>query len=346
MSESMYEPLVSVTRGPIVESIHFGAAAVVDSHGNLLFSLGDAYGVTYLRSTSKPLQAIPFVENGGIEKFGFTEEETAIMCASHHGTEDHVRVIQSMHQKAGLSLEQLVCGSHFPSDPASNKRMLRNGETPVAYHNNCSGKHTMMLAYAALKGYPSENYIQPDHPVQQDMLACICEMCRIAREEIPIGIDGCSVPVFGMPLINAALGFARMADPYELPVKRADACHTLTQAMMHYPNMIAGPNAFDTDLMSAANGKVFTKGGAEGFQGIGILPGVLAPDSPGIGIAIKISDGDLTNRARCAVSLEILRQLQALTESELNPLAAYDNHHPVYNWRKIEVGNLLTLFQL
>jgi L-asparaginase II len=137
-----------------------------------------------------------------------------------------------------------------------------------------------------------------------------------------------------------------MADPHQLAEPRATACRVLTQAMMHYPTMIAGPDAFDTDLMYAANGKVFTKGGAEGFQGIGILPGVCSPDSPGIGIAVKISDGDATGRARTAVSLEILRQLQALTENELNPLAAYDNHHPIYNWRKIEVGNLTTTFKL
>jgi L-asparaginase II len=346
MTKTMYEPLVSVTRGPIQESVHFGAAAVVDSSGNLLFSLGDAQGVTYLRSTSKPIQAIPFVEYGGVEKYGFTEEETAIMCASHHGTEDHVRVVQSMHQKAGLSLDQMMCGSHYPYDPASRERMILQEITPVAYHNNCSGKHTMMLAYAKLKGYPAVDYVLPEHPVQQDILTCMSEMCGIAKNRIEIGIDGCSVPVFGMPLYNAALGFARMADPRSLPDARANACRVLTQAMMHYPGMIAGPNSFDTDLLAAAHGKVFTKGGAEGFQGAGVLSDVSALNQAGIGIAIKISDGDSSGRARAAVTLEILRHLHALTESELGLLSAYDNHHPVTNWRKIEVGKLETLFTL
>lgn len=342
----MYEPLISVTRGPLVECIHFGAAAVVDSLGNLLVALGDANGITFLRSTSKPLQAIPFVEAGGVERFGFTEEETALMCASHHGTPDHVRVVQSMHKKVGLTLDQLMCGSHFPTDPASRDAMIRNRETPVAYHNNCSGKHTMMLSYASLKGYPCQDYISPNHPVQQDILTCMSEMCRLPKDEIVIGIDGCSVPVFGMPLYHAALGFARMADPQELPQARAEACRRLSQAMMHYPLMIAGPGAFDTDLMTAAHGKVFCKGGAEGFQGIGILPGVIAPDSPGIGIAIKISDGDPSGRARSVISLTLLRYLKAMQEDEFTPLAKYDNHTPIYNWRKIEVGQVTTLFEL
>ena len=346
MSKSMYEPLVSVTRGPLVECIHFGAAAVVDAHGNLIAALGDANGVTFLRSTSKPIQAIPFVEAGGVEKYHFTEEEMAIMCASHHGTPEHVRVVQSMHQKVGLGLDQLLCGVHYPSDPASHDAMIRAGETPVAYHNNCSGKHTMMLSYASLKGYPSENYTDPQHPVQQDILTCMSEMCRLPKDEIAIGVDGCSVPVFGMPLYHAALGFARMADPHELAPARADACRRLSGAMMHYPMMIAGPSGFDTKLMTAANGKVFCKGGAEGFQGIGILPGVIAPDSPGIGIAVKISDGDPSDRARSAVSLALLRYLKAMTEEEFAPLAAYDNHHPIYNWRKMEVGQLMTMFEL
>ncbi len=347
MTKTMVEPIVAVTRGPITESIHFGAVAVVDANGKLLFSQGNAQGVAYLRSTSKPIQAIPFVECGGVEKYGFTEEETAIMCASHHGTEDHVRVVQSMHQKAGLSLDQLMCGSHFPTDPASRDRMIREGSTPVAYHNNCSGKHTMMLSYARLKGYPTEDYVLPEHPVQQDIISCMSEMCQIEKDKIVIGIDGCSVPVFGMPLYNAALGFASMADPQnDMPAPRANACRVLSQAMMHFPGMIAGPDGFDTDLMTAANGKVFCKGGAEGFQGVGILPSVSPHYPSGIGIAIKISDGDASGRARSAVTLELLRRLGVLNEKEFSELAVYDNHHPVYNWRKMEVGKVETLLDL
>ncbi|MBI9049586.1 MAG: asparaginase [Anaerolineaceae bacterium] len=346
VNASMYEPLVSLSRGPIEESLHFGAAAVVDSNGKLMFSLGDANGVTYLRSTSKPLQAIPFVEAGGAKKFEFTEEETAIMCASHHGTAEHVRVVQSMHQKAGLRLEQMMCGVHYPEDTNSRNALIEQGQGPVAYHHNCSGKHTMMLAYAKLMGYSSEDYIQPHHPVQRDILRCVSEMCQYSEEKIAIGVDGCTVPVFGMPLYNAALGFARMADPHALSEKRAAACRTLSQAMMHYPMMIAGPKGFDTHLMTAANGKVFCKAGAEGFQGVGILPGVLGPDSPGIGIAIKISDGDPNLRARSAVALSILHHMQVLTEAELGNLMDYTSAHPVYNWRKIEVGKLTTTFDL
>jgi L-asparaginase II len=346
MNASMYEPLVSLSRGPIEECIHFGAAAVVDANGKLLFNLGDAYGVTYLRSTSKPIQAIPFVEVDGVEKFGFSEEETALMCASHHGTADHIRVVKSMHQKAGLSLDQMLCGIHYPSDTTERNRLILQDLEPVAYHNNCSGKHTMMLAYAKLMGYPMEDYINPTHPVQRDILDCMAEMCKIPKDDIDIGVDGCSVPVFGMPLYNAALGFARMADPHDLPQKRADAARTLAKAMIHYPGMVAGPKGFDTQLMQAANEKLFCKAGAEGFQGVGILPGVLGNNNPGIGIAVKISDGDPSLRARSAVTIAILQHLQALTEEEINNLSEYASGHAIYNWQKMEVGKLTTTFDL
>jgi L-asparaginase II len=342
----MYEPLVSLSRGPIEECIHFGAAAIVDSTGKLLYSLGDPQGVTYLRSTSKPIQAIPFVEAGGVEKFGFSEEEAALMCASHHGTAEHIRVVKSMHQKAGLELAQMLCGVHYPSDTEERNRLILQDLEPVAYHNNCSGKHTMMLAYAKLMGYPLEDYINPAHPVQRDILECVSSMCKIPENNVAIGVDGCSVPVFGMPLYNAALGFARMADPHDLPQKRAEAARTLAKAMMHYPMMIAGPKGFDTDLMTAANQKLFCKAGAEGFQGVGILPGVLGPDSPGIGIAVKISDGDPSLRARSAVTIAILQHLQALTEEEIGVLGEYASGHAIYNWQKMVVGKLTTTFKL
>ncbi|MBU1660308.1 MAG: asparaginase [Chloroflexi bacterium] len=165
-------------------------------------------------------------------------------------------------------------------------------------------------------------------------------------EDIVIGIDGCSAPVFAIPLRNAALGYARLCDPVELAPERAAACRTITNAMSTHPEMVAGPGKFDTRLMTAANGKIVSKGGAEGYQQIGVLPGAMAPDSPGLGIAIKISDGDSRSRARPAVVLELLRQLGAITPQELEELADLGPTFEIRNYRNWLVGKACPVFAL
>jgi L-asparaginase II len=171
-------------------------------------------------------------------------------------------------------------------------------------------------------------------------------MCKLEPEQVALGTDGCSAPNFAAPLKNTALGFARLVDPWELPPHRTAACEQIISAMTSHPEMVAGPGQFDTRLMSAAGGKIVSKGGAEGYQAIGVLPGVLGPDSPGIGIAIKIADGDLRGRARPAVALKILTQLGALTRSETQSLSDIGPNFPIYNWRKILVGEASPTFHL
>ena len=261
-----YEAVVELTRGGIVECVHFGAMAVVDSAGNLLASLGDPKLVTFPRSSMKPLQAIPFLEDGGPEHFGLSEEEIAILCASHHGTDEHVRVLRSIHAKVGLQESDLQCGVHWPSDKATALAMRERGEEPTPYRQNCSGKHSGMLAQALLHDYSKDNYLSMENPLQQRILKTVAEMCETKPKEMPIGIDGCSAPVFAMPLYNFALAMARLADPENLGKERAAACRKITHAMMAYPEMVAGPGALDTALMHVMQGKAAVKGGAEGYQ--------------------------------------------------------------------------------
>lgn len=341
-----YQPVFELTRGRIVESIHFGAAAVVDSHGRLLASLGDPQAVTFLRSSAKPFQALPFIERGGHEKFGLTPREIAITCASHSGTDEHVEVIKGIQAKIGVTVDDLLCGIHYPIHEASADAMKLRGELPTPYRHNCSGKHTGMLAHARLRGLPTENYLDFHHPIQESILQAFAEMCDFPVEKVEIGIDGCSAPNFAVPLYHAALGFARLCEPDSLSPARARACKTITSAMMAHPDMVGGPERFDTALMGVGNGKIVVKGGAEGYQSIGLLPGALGPDSPGIGIAIKISDGDSTDRAREGVALEILKSLGALMEAQLEQLADYGPSKQLYNYRKLNVGESRPAFTL
>lgn len=341
-----FAPVFEVTRGKIVESIHFGAFAIVDARGRLLAHQGDPQTVTFLRSTAKPFQALPFIERGGQSAFGFEPREIALMCASHSGTDDHVATVQAMQAKIGVALEHLQCGFHYPFHEGTADAMKIRGEQPTAYRHNCSGKHTGMLAHARLLGASLENYLEIDHPVQQSILQTFAEMCDLPIEQVELGIDGCSAPNFATPLYNAALAYARLADPHGLSAERAAACQTITRAMMAHPDMVGGPERFDTLLMELTRGRIFSKAGAEGYQGLGLLPGALGADSPGIGIAIKISDGDPSSRARNGVALAILQGLGALSESELLALSVFGPQRQIYNYRKLHIGEIRPSFQL
>jgi L-asparaginase II len=339
-------PLVECTRGDTVESVHFGALAVVDPHGTLIASYGDPNTVTFLRSTAKPFQLLPFIEAGGHTHFHFSQQEIALMCASHSGTDHQVKVLSGIQHRAGIQESDLMCGVHPPGHKKTAEEMLLRGEVPTANRHNCSGKHSGMLAFARMNGERLESYLERGHPVQQRILYSFADMCSLPVEQIQLGTDGCSAPNFAVPLLNAAWGWARLADPGSLAPGRASAIHTIVQAMMAHPEMVGGPERFDTVLMQAANGRVVAKGGAEGYQGIGILPGALGPGSTALGVALKISDGDGSGRAVAAVSLEILRQLGALTGQQLQALDAFGPKRAVKNWRKLVVGEMRPVFEL
>jgi L-asparaginase II len=333
-----YQPVFEVTRGGIVESTHYGAVAVVDSNGHLLSWCGDSQIVTFMRSSSKPIQALPFIEAGGDQVYHLTSRELAIVCGSHDGSDEHVSVIQGIQSRVGLQESDLLCGIQPPLDETVADQLKINGQTPSANRHNCSGKHTAMLAYANMLGQPISNYVDFEHPIQQNILSVFAEMCDLPRSKVVVGRDGCSVPAFGVPLYNAALSFARLCDPQDMPPDRAAACRRITSAMLTNPEMVAGPKRFDTRLIQVGSKRIISKAGAEGFQAIGILPGAISADSPGIGIAIKVSDGDQKNRVRPALALEILKQIDLLSAKDLEALAEFGPVLQLKNWRKLVVG--------
>jgi L-asparaginase II len=360
MINNSYLPIFQLTRGDIVESIHFGSIAVVDASGQLVAWYGDPSLVTFTRSSAKPLQAMPFLENGGMAHFGLTLQEIALLCGSHSGTDAHMSVIKSIQVKTGVHESDLLCGTHTVYGRRTAEAMKERGEVPTPNRHNCSGKHTGMLAFSLMLGIPIDPeqnpYIDPRHPVQRRILDCLAEITNLKSEDIHVGIDGCSAPNFALPLRSTALAFARLCQPDGLPEKRAAACRLISKAMLTYPDMIGGPDNFDTNLMQAAQGRVICKGGAEGFQAFGILPGAINPGSPGLGVAFKVSDGDLKGHnfpygdprghVRPAVTLEILRQLGVFEAQDLEKVAEFGPGFPVENWRKLKVGWASSCFTL
>ena len=220
MTQTPYLPIFQLTRGDTVESTHFGVIAVVDIQGKLIASHGDPDGVAFLRSTSKPLQALPFIEANGHTHFGLTPKEIALMCASHAGTDAHVETIQSVQAKAGFGEEHLQCGTHPVPDKDTAAEMIRQGKEPTPNRHNCSGKHAGMLAFCKMRGWPLENYLDYDHPLQEILLQASAEMCNVPVEDVNLGLDGCTAPNYAVPFYNAALGLANLADRRGLATHR------------------------------------------------------------------------------------------------------------------------------
>lgn len=348
-----HQPLLNLIRGNIIESQHFGSIAVVDSTGKILYSYGDPYTVAFLRSSAKPFQALPFVEQGGVEHFGFNESELAISCASHETGQLHLDLVHSLQVKVGIQEQNLQCGPHLPSDAKKLREVIKQDIKPTPNFNNCSGKHTMMLAFAKMRGLSLDDYLDIEYPIQVDILNTISEMCMIDKNKIELGVDGCSAINFAMPLYHAALGMARFIDPFELNESRANACKKITSAMLAHPEMISNFGEFDCELMKAGEGKVVTKRGAEGFQIVGVQAGVL--QERGVGIAFKVVDGDksgITNeltsisRVRPAVTLEILRQLNVLNEKQLKSLENFGPEKVLKNYAGLVTGKSTPVFEL
>jgi L-asparaginase II len=333
--DSEYLPVVEVTRGSVVESVHFGAAAIMDAAGNLIASCGNPGLITFMRSSAKPFQALPFIECGAAETMGVPARELAIVCASHSGTDQHLEVVRSLQERAGIEEGDLQCGTHPPIDYKTAQRIQFSDLAATQNRHNCSGKHSAMLATARFLNQPVETYLQIDHLVQKQILEALCSMVGLDEEVIELGTDGCSAPNFALPLQNAAYAFARLADPVGLPERRQDACSAIFDAMVGNPFYVAGPHRFDTELMTATGGSILSKGGAEGYYAVALAPGRLG--ERGIGIAAKIADGDRSHRSGTILIMHVLERLGALTKSELEMLSQYRSR-PIHNQRDLQVG--------
>jgi L-asparaginase II len=337
-------PLVEVWRGPIVESRHRGHLAAVDGDGRLVASLGEPETVTYLRSSAKPFQAVPLLTSGAAERFHFTQAELAVACGSHSGEDLHVETVARMLEKMGLDAGLLKCGVHEPFDRATAERLRARGETPGVLRNNCSGKHTGMLALARHLGAPPELYDDPESPVQQSVLRTVSQFSDLNPGQIALGTDGCGLPVFGLSVRAMALMYARLVAPHGgFDAGTRAACALLTAAMNAHPELVGGTHErFDTEVMRAGHGGLVSKIGAEGVYTAGVLPCERWPK--GLGLAFKIEDGE-DRRARSTIAIEALRQLGVLEEDAYKRLSPYASF-PVQNHRGEKVGEIRAFFRL
>ncbi|MGH9443024.1 MAG: asparaginase [Thermoanaerobaculia bacterium] len=323
--------VATVYRAGRVESVHRGFGAVADPEGNVLAGFGDVETPVYWRSAAKPFQAMPFLEAGGAAAFSLRESEIALACASHVGEPLHAETARGMLSKGGFSEADLRCGAHAPAHEASAASLARSGEPFTQLHNNCSGKHAAMLLACRMLGFDPKTYEDPEHPLQKLIRARIAFYSMFPEEEIEVGIDGCSLPVFRLPISRLATAYARLLAPTALPGESRDgfsARRSVVGSMTGCPFFVSGTGQFTTRFLEAGGGRWIGKEGAEGVYAIGLA-------APARGIAFKIDDG--AGRARHALAIDLMAKFGGGAPPSLSP----DARPELRNARGTRVGEIV-----
>lgn len=322
--------LVEALRGDTVENRHRGSVFVCDADGVAVLDIGDKERPVFPRSAVKVIQALPLIETGAADAYGFGQRELALACSSHNGEAVHTGLALTMLKKAGLDETALECGPHWPSFQPATVNLARSGGAPSGLHNNCSGKHSGFLCVCCHAGIDHRGYVGKEHWLQETVRVALEEVTGAAHTEANRGIDGCSIPSYAVPLKNLALGFARMATGSGMGKERAKAVARLFAACMAEPFLIAGTDRSDTALMQVTPGRIFTKVGADGVF-------CAAIPELGLGIALKVDDG--TGRAADVVIAAVLAKL--LGDDEELFARFSDMAAPfLKNWNGLTVGSL------
>lgn len=322
--------IVEVTRGGRVESSHRGSAIAVDADGKTLLSLGDVDAPVFPRSAVKAMQALPLVESGAADAYGFANKELALACASHSGEPEHAELAARMLAAAGRGETALECGCQWPMGQDAMIALAKSGADPSQLHNNCSGKHAGFVCAACHLGIDHAGYINYDHPIQGMMRDVMADLTGAHFGVDNCGTDGCSIPTYAIPLTALAGGFAKMASGNGLEPLRAAAARRLLDACMAEPYFVAGTKRTCTRLMKTLPGRIFAKTGAEG-----VFCAVL-PDE-GISIAVKCEDG-ATRAADAMVAALIARYLD--TDAGTRAALMAQANRTLKNWNGIEVGTI------
>jgi L-asparaginase II len=328
--------LVRQLRNGIEESVHRGDIVECDVDGRLVRGLGDPDRLVTLRSCVKPFGVVALIEAGGIEAFELEPAEVAVMASSHSGEDLHVRTIQAMYRRAGVTQSLIATGIEgMPLDPLTATRLARDGEKPGPIRHMCSGQHSVLILLSRLKGWDPTTYWREDHPAQVAYQAVVARAFGVAPDRLVTAIDGCGLLTYAFPLREVARAYALLADPGSVGRKdaRASLAPALTivrDAMIANPEMIGGTrDRLDTSLMKALPGRIVSKSGMEALRGVAILPGprTSGSETGATGMAIKIEDGDGYDRGTWAASVEALVQAGVIDGQALRMLARY--HRPV-----------------
>jgi L-asparaginase II len=315
----------NVYRGSEIESVHEVFGVAVDDNGTILLASGDPHYSTCIRSSLKPFQASVCIDSGAVHHFKFNKKELAIMCASHNGEDIHTSTVAGMLKKIDMDSSNFECGIHAPYDVKTRLYMYGNKLEFNPLHNNCSGKHTGILATAKHLGVPLTGYIEPNHPVQEKIKIALEKYS--CETEFIFGVDGCSLPTPYLTLFQIATMYQKLASG------QFSTLDTLYNAMVTHPYLVGGRKRFDTDFMNVMKGRAITKVGGEAVRGMGIRQN----NGDVIGIALKVRDGN--QRANAPGTMAFLKKLELLDTDEISKLKGYETVELV-NHRKKTIGKI------
>lgn len=329
--------LVEVVRGKLVESRHRGSVAVFDADGSCVFSLGDVTRPVFPRSAKKLIQALPLVESGAADAYGFGDRELSLSCASHSSEPGHVELAGQMLSAAGLAESDLGCGVHWPliGEAAEKAKiaLAKSGDTPSQLHNNCSGKHAGFLCCARHTGMNLPEYLDPEHELQREIRATMEVLTGERIDKERYSFDGCSAPSYAASLEGLAKSFAKLATGQGLAPLRANSARRLISACVNEPWYMAGTNRFCTRVMKAGKGRIFAKVGAEGVY-------TAAIPKLGFGIAIKADDG-----AERACEIMLADTLRTLIGNDVDISAGINalTRSDILNWNGTKTGEIRSI---
>ncbi len=327
MSYTVNNPvLAEVKRGDLIENRHRGSYAVVDSEGDLIAAAGNYQQLIFARSCLKPLNTLAMLVSGAADQFNVTDAEVTLACASHNGELIHVNLVEKWLEKLALSADDLECGSHAPMGREARQHLRDIGQFPSPLHNACSGKHAGFLTLAKFLNSEVKGYSTLGSPLQSQVMQTAAEVLGIEWQSSPKGMDGCSIPMMGMPLIVLARGMARLADPRDLRTDLQKACGRVTYSVQNNPHLMAGTGRFCTDVVEKSEGKILVKMGADGVF-TGWLP------EKKWGIALRIDDGNL--KAAEVAMADLIKRLRVLKKDDFLDDWIYQ---PIKTWTKIKVG--------
>jgi len=332
----MSEILVHSNRNMIIENIYRGSVVMIGANGRIRAYCGDSHQITYLRSAAKPLMATALAESGAADAFGLNQAELAVSCGSHIGAPEHVAAVTGILHKLGLTENDLTLAPDLSLDGKLREQRLAEHVPPRKAFHNCSGKHAAMLAICRHMGWDIRAYQAKEHPVQQLLLRVVANFCGLNPGDVMLGVDGCGVPVHGMPLYHMALGYYNLCNSEQLAGAHRAAAGTVLDAVSAQPAMIAGEGHFCTELIRCTKGRIIGKLGADGVYCTAEREGKWA-------MAIKIEDGNVA--VIPAVVIRAFRQMHILSEEEhqaLRPFAVRE----IKNCHGEKVGETKAAFHM
>ncbi len=307
--------LVEVRRGDVVESFHRGVICVVDQDGQVVLQNGDIHQIAYPRSAMKYFQHIPLLISGAFEKLNLSLKNLAIMCGSHNGEQMHESLVLEILEGLELREYDLKCGAQAPTLKKDLHLLIKGDKEPTQLHNNCSGKHAGFLAYCKSRGWETQNYLSPNHPLQVEIKKIVSLFYETPEEELHLGVDGCSAPIYGMSIYKQAIAYKNLICNHFGNEDINKACSMIVEAVTTYPELVAGTQRYCTDLMKVTKGRIIGKTGADGIYCLSI------PEK-NWGIAIKIDDGKMGPQYQ--VAQELLLNLNLISQEEYQQLNPYN----------------------